>query len=670
MRLQSEIQNAINHKEYTVGVFLDFNKAYDMLWREGLLYKISNLNIDGNMYNWIKDFLTGRTFQVKVGNSISEKFNLENGTPQGSVISPLLFLLMINDFPQTIENVQNAIFADDCSIWKSGRDVNKIIKSLQTNLGKISSWCELWGFSLSKEKTIAVIFSRKTPYGLTDLYIHDNPIPWKKEIKFLGLIFDARLTWESHINYIYEKCKKRINLMRCLSGTSWGANKTTLMLIYKALIRSVMDYGCIAYNTASEAIKKKLNKIQSECLRISCGAMKSTAIAAMQVECGEQPLELRREQQQLRYGVKISSIKDHQTATILKADKRKIKRNKTSYAKQTANYITDIKITHEIDGPQISPTPPWHFKAIQIIYDLHRTINKETAPEIIQQAALQIINDHPSHVKIYTDGSKDNMGRVGSGVFISDLDVGLTFRLPNCLSVYTSELVAIREGLRFIRDNNIQNAIILSDSLSALQSLETGKSISRPNLLIEILMILSDISRQQTNVLFAWVPSHVGIQGNEIVDKLAKLATTKPNTDLNIPLELKEAYALIDEHIMKKWQMQWSRGSTGRAYFDLEPSVGEKIKFSCHHRDKETTITRIRLGKCYLNFYLKQINKHTTGLCSTCQLPETIEHFTSSCRNNNLLSDKLKNVSLTKIMSDKKLINTLYEFIKAQGRRI
>ena len=447
-------------------------------------------------------------------------------------------------------------------------------------------------------------------------------------------------------------------------------------MIYKALIRSVIDYGCIAYNNASLTLKNKLDRIQSECLRISCGAMKSTSIAALQVECGEQPLDLRREQQQLQYAIKINAIKDHETAIILKPDRRKMKRGKTSFAHQTSNFITDLDISHEIYGPEISPIPPWHFKETNITYDLYKTINKEMAPEIIQQAALCMINNFTNHIKIFTDGSKDNLGRVGSAVYISDFEVGLTFRLPNGLSVYTSELVAIREALRFIKDNKIQNSIILSDSLSTLQSLETGRSLSRPNLLIETQALLLDIENEKIEVCFAWVPSHVGIRGNEEADKLAKLATLKPKPDLNEKFELKEAYSLVDDHILKKWQMKWFSEPTGRDYFEVERSVSHKIKFSCKERDKETTITRFRLGKCYLNSYLHQIGKHPTGLCNTCHVPETVKHYILECRQNKTLLQDLQKIRLNNacsidcILSDKKSISVLYDFIKSQNRRI
>ena len=88
-RLQNSIRNALNNKSAVITIFLDIEKTYDMIWKDGLLFKLLNqMKITGKMYNWIQDFLKNRKFQVRINHTISKKYNFENGTPQGSSISP------------------------------------------------------------------------------------------------------------------------------------------------------------------------------------------------------------------------------------------------------------------------------------------------------------------------------------------------------------------------------------------------------------------------------------------------------------------------------------------------------------------------------------------------------------------------------------------------------
>jgi ribonuclease HI len=646
-----------------------------MIWKDGLLHKVAKLNIFGNTYNFIKDFLSERTIQVKVGDALSETLKLENGTPQGSVISPLLFLIMINDFPTTDNKVTNAIFADDSSIWKSGQDLDKIIKVLQIELDKIQKWSDLWGFILSKEKTVAVIFSRKNIDCNAKLKIRDTILEWKTDVKFLGLIFDSRLTWAAHIKYVSERCNKRLNLMRSLSGTTWGASKDILMVVYKALIRSILDYGCIAYNTASENVKSKLDKIQAQALRICCGAMKCTSIAAMQVECGEMPLKLRRQSLQYKYGVKIKNTIAHPTAEILKQN-LKIKKTKTSFAKETAKVLNQMP---PVEGPKVGKTPPWHHKTIKPVFELHKKIDKNSTPAVIKQETLALFSRCEGYTRVFTDGSKDSNGVVGASYFIATLGVSRKMRLSDHVSVYTAEMTAIREALRFIQNHKIEQALIISDSLSVLQSLESGVSHSRPNLLEELRESIDEITyKLNGNLIFLWVPAHCGILGNERADQLAKQALNSHKIDKIVNFELKESYSHIDNFIGEWWQREWTTNKKGRALFDIEPNINNQIKYSNKSRDQETTITRMRLGKCCLNSYLHAISVHPTGLCDNCNEQETIEHYIFNCSANTSLTKQLitqcnqlkLQVKISNVLSDRSLTNILYTYITDQKRRI
>jgi len=104
IRLQDTINKYIRNRGYTVAVFIDFQSAFDKLWHDGLKVKLKKMGVNGEMYSYIDNFLTGRTIQVQVGNQLSKIVEIKNGTPQGSVISPLLFLIMINDLPDAIRN--------------------------------------------------------------------------------------------------------------------------------------------------------------------------------------------------------------------------------------------------------------------------------------------------------------------------------------------------------------------------------------------------------------------------------------------------------------------------------------------------------------------------------------------------------------------------------------
>ena len=124
LRLADDIHRGNFSKQSTIAVFLDLEKAYDLVWHGGLLYKMKSIGIKGNIFNFIKDFLHDRQIRVRVGNDLSSSKSLSNGTPQGSVISPLLFLIMINDIPTPNKDVKISLFADDTSTWKTHRNIN------------------------------------------------------------------------------------------------------------------------------------------------------------------------------------------------------------------------------------------------------------------------------------------------------------------------------------------------------------------------------------------------------------------------------------------------------------------------------------------------------------------------------------------------------------------
>jgi len=164
IRLQDNVLKDINNREHTLAVFLNFSKVFDMVCKNGLLHKLQEYGISGKIYKFVEVFLSDRKMQVWVGDALSEKVIMENGTPQGSIISPLKFNIMINDLPTpTDKDNHAAIFADNSSAWSSGKSLPKIRSNSQSYMDGVAKWSEDWGFKLSETKTTAVLFSKSPP---------------------------------------------------------------------------------------------------------------------------------------------------------------------------------------------------------------------------------------------------------------------------------------------------------------------------------------------------------------------------------------------------------------------------------------------------------------------------------------------------------------------------
>ena len=218
---------------------------------------------------------------------------------------------MIDDLPNSLQRVETSLFADDSSLYKGGRSIKLLQSAVQQDLDALQQWCDKRGFKISTEKTVAVLFSQATQRPDIKLHINRMPIKTEKLARFFGVVLDQHLTWSEHVNYVTSKCSRRLNLVRAISDTRSGATTKSLIAIYRALIRSVLDYGAMAYDSASSSQLQKLDRIQYSALKLCCGAMTTTSASALQVECGEAPLRLRLLQQQNKFGVKVKPTTSH-----------------------------------------------------------------------------------------------------------------------------------------------------------------------------------------------------------------------------------------------------------------------------------------------------------------------------------------------------------------------
>ena len=127
------------------------------------------------------------------------------------------------------------------------------------------------------------------------LKLDNDPIHFVKEAKFLGLIWDIKLTFDPHIKYLKARCQKSLNILKNPFSYRMVADQTNLLKLYRSLVRSKLDYGCIVYGSASKTALAKLFPVHNEGLRLSLGAFCSSPVESLYVEAHEPPLEIRRE---------------------------------------------------------------------------------------------------------------------------------------------------------------------------------------------------------------------------------------------------------------------------------------------------------------------------------------------------------------------------------------
>ena len=319
IRLEAYLRDAFLKGEHVVSVFFDLEKAYDTTWKHGILQDLHEAGLRGNMPIFIENFLKGRKFACRIGSTYSEKYPQEMGVPQGSILSVTLFSLKINSIIKEISpSIEKSLYVDDFLICYRAKHMNNIERQLQLNLNKIEKWANKNGFKFSSTKTVCVHFChRRGLHPDPDLKLYGNLIPVVNEVKFLGVIFDRKLNFISHINHVRKKCAKSLNLLKVVSSMNWGADRHSLLRLYRSLIRSKLDYGCIVYGAARKSYLRKIETIQNQALRICLGAFRTSPIDSLHVEANETPMYLRRKKLALQYALKIKSTQENPVYEII-----------------------------------------------------------------------------------------------------------------------------------------------------------------------------------------------------------------------------------------------------------------------------------------------------------------------------------------------------------------
>ena len=246
-------------------VYLDFRKAFDSVPHQRLLRKLKAHGINGNLLQWIESFLIGRKQRVSVNGHKSTWKPVRSGIPQGSVLGPILFIIYINDLPNAVSSLVR-IFADDTKVFTRVHSEEDFCR-LQDDLDKLGEWSSQWQLHFNVKKCGVMHYGQqKDEYTYTMEEGSDRRELGKlDEEKDLGVLFDKTLTFTKHVGAVVNKANRVVGITR---RSFDYMDIPTFKIIYKAMIRPLLEYANCIWSPLLKGDIDKLEKVQRRATKI------------------------------------------------------------------------------------------------------------------------------------------------------------------------------------------------------------------------------------------------------------------------------------------------------------------------------------------------------------------------------------------------------------------
>ena len=269
-------QSALERGSEVLLVQLDFSAAFDMVNHLGLLYRLQLVGVGGRFLRVLQQFLCGRSQRVVLGGESSNSVPVTSGVPQGSVLGPLLFLLYTSELTEIVDNVF-VTYADDSTplaVVPSARDRPRVVGSINDDLARISDWCGRWDMRLNASKTKSMVISRSRALvpGFPDLLLGGSRLDMVSTLKILGVVFDSKLTFESHLREVATSASQRLGILR----KTWGVFRDTEIVkrCFWSFLLPVLEYCAPVWSSAADCHLALLDRVVRNVNFLCSGSIK------------------------------------------------------------------------------------------------------------------------------------------------------------------------------------------------------------------------------------------------------------------------------------------------------------------------------------------------------------------------------------------------------------
>lgn len=655
--ISEAITNLIAHlyallynKKESIIIFIDIEGAYDNVEIPILINLLLTADIPSYLVAIIDNIIRERIIVCKGDSKYINKRISRRGLPQGSPMSPVLFNLYFSKINNEIDG-EFFTYADDIAVVFSAESRPSLVEKTNRELNKLNKKIEDLGLTISKEKTKAMLITRKRNKQIIPIVLDNNRVEYVRDYRYLGVRLKDSLNFTTFAQEQANKADKKLNIIRAIGGIKMGSHPSIMLMAYKAIVRSQMDFGIFLLNENNNRHWEKYESIQARAAKYSLGLMASAPNNFANFEAGLPPIKLRSKYLTNRMAAKQIQILNHETEDSLSEIANNMTGQKYWAKKKIPNILKYYLINKNKFKIKIENKPQIYISsyAAQISkkdvfldwFPNTKTINevKEGFEEIRRERGKD-------RTEFYTDGSVDTtLGRTGYSVYCPDLAIEKKCRLPIHCTVFLSEAIAISEALTMIVNLNINRSIIYSDSQSVLQA------IKNPSLKTSEYAIITNIKEQlkqcrelNLSVHVVWVPGHMGIGGNEYADGLARRAGNHPNIN-EITMDWRVYNQVFKKELYEDWQKEWQTSTKKKAIIigGIQPRIQKKTWFELYkitNREFITFCSRIRSGHIPTPEFLFKIGKKEDPLCE-CGQKGDLDHLFFQCQLARVHTDKL-----------------------------
>ena len=683
-----------SNKRVVSTLFLDIKGAFDHVSKPRLLAIIKDLGFPPNFYNWVDSFLTNRFIQLAFNTEIQQKTPINIGIPQGSPISPILFLIYVRGIVQS-EAFQLS-FMDDFSISIASNSDEKNCRQLASIALELFKLAGDQKVLFDPSKTELIHFCRKrkpleTPVVIPVESGSDLLITPKKVVRWLGLWFDFKLSFRTHI-------EKRLNLatgamqqIQRLTSPSKGLSFKAFRQLMISCINPIADYGCQTWisSTTGQSTFQRFQQIQNQGITKALGAFRSSPSKPLELEAAVLPPNIRLERQAMLYSLRVLRFAQNhpikQAVDVLIRDElgdsededqgnnllRLLRNPKTqlqcliSRLHQLSFNSTPEHVSNQWEQPW-TPGFPANF---QVIPGTTKATHELTLDQIDRNNLIKPLVG-------YTDGSKGsatNKGdslQTGSSIALYRSDHLINagcWNLGPELEVADAEVFAAYRALKQAykvlkaekeRNQTAANLYLFIDSQAAIKRLQKSKG----DLVVQkaksfAFKITNELG---SSITISWCPSHVGIPGNELCDYLAKQALKNKTS--------KEAYTSISflrNQVNRKAIENWESGYTKKAK-GYTAITKDNIRFNCKpykgleffgSRTLLSAYIQLKTGHGYLRRYLFNIKKIPSPICPCGHEKQSTGHLLLRCKSySKERKDLLKGLKVTDLRDPLKVL--------------